>query len=155
MSECAFTDFQGQISISIHHLISSSSLYFMPKDLKIIPIPFPSSTSCHPCINPLLFLLFTLSLLYIFSFPFFHFHFFLFSLSFSFFSFLSHFYIIYATIRFNSLCEDLMETLLKTDTSLHAELLAEIQKELNVDLNRAKSSQKKEANDDVIKARTL
>ena len=48
-----------------------------------------------------------------------------------------------------------METLLKTDTSLHAELLAEIQKELNVDLNRAKSSQKKEANDDVIKARTL
>ena len=59
MSECAFTDFQGQISISIHHLISSSSLYFMPKDLKIIPIPFPSSTSCHPCVNPLLSLLFT------------------------------------------------------------------------------------------------
>ena len=58
-------------------------------------------------------------------------------------------------IRFNSLCEDLMETLLKTDTSLHAELLAEIQKELNVDLNRAKSSQKKETNDDVIKARTF
>ena len=48
-----------------------------------------------------------------------------------------------------------MEKLLKTDTSLHAELLAEIQKELNVDLNKAKSSQKKEANDDVIKARTL
>ena len=48
-----------------------------------------------------------------------------------------------------------MEKLLKTDTSLHAELLAEIQKELNVDLNKAKSSQKKEANDDVIKACTL
>ena len=48
-----------------------------------------------------------------------------------------------------------MEKLLKTDTSLHAELLAEIQKELNVDLNKAKSSQKKEANDDVIKARNF
>ena len=48
-----------------------------------------------------------------------------------------------------------METLQKTDSSLHAELLAEIQKELNMDLNKAKSTQKKDSDSDLIKVRAF
>ena len=57
--------------------------------------------------------------------------------------------------RFNTLCEDLMETVMRIDGNLHAELNADIQKELNLELNRAKSQKSKDTDSAKVKIKIL